>query len=37
VTRHYPYLVYYTLDKAADEVVVLTIQHPARKREHSDA
>lgn len=37
VTRHYPYLVYYTLDEAADEVVVLTIQHPARKREDSDA
>jgi plasmid stabilization system protein ParE len=36
-TRQYPYLVYYTLDEEADEVVILTIQHPAREREHSDA
>ncbi|RXH38578.1 type II toxin-antitoxin system RelE/ParE family toxin [Bradyrhizobium zhanjiangense] len=37
VTRRYPYLVYYTLDEEAGEVVILTIQHPAQKREHSDA
>jgi len=37
VTRKYPYLVYYTLDPAADEIVILTIQHPAREREHQDA
>jgi plasmid stabilization system protein ParE len=37
VTRRYPYLVYYTVDEAAGEVVILTIQHPAREREHSDA
>jgi len=36
VTRRYPYLVYYRLDREADEIVVLTIQHPARQREHSD-
>jgi hypothetical protein len=36
-TRQYPYLVYYTLDEEADEVVIVTIQHPAREREHSDA
>lgn len=37
VTRRYPYLVYYTLDEEIGEVVILTIQHPAREREHSDA
>ena len=37
VTRRYPYLVYYTTDDAADEIVIVTIQHPAREREHSDA
>ena len=37
VTRKYPYLIYYTVDQAAAEVVVLTIQHPAREREHTDA
>jgi plasmid stabilization system protein ParE len=37
VTRRYPYLVYYTTDDVAQEVVILTIQHPAREREHSDA
>jgi toxin ParE1/3/4 len=30
VTRKYRYLAYYTLDEAADEVIILTIQHPAR-------
>jgi plasmid stabilization system protein ParE len=37
VTRRYPYLVYYTIDDAADEIVILAIQHPAQEREHSDA
>ena len=37
VTRRYPYLVYYRIDDTADEIVILTIQHPARDREHSDA
>ncbi|MEX0591246.1 MAG: hypothetical protein WD207_09170 [Xanthobacteraceae bacterium] len=36
VTRKYPYLVYYTADEAAEEAVVLTIQHPAREREYTD-
>ena len=36
VTRRYPYLVYYTIDDSADEVVILAIQHPAQEREHSD-
>jgi plasmid stabilization system protein ParE len=37
ITRRYPYLIYYTIDDAADEIVILSIQHPAQEREHSDA
>ena len=37
VTRRYPYLVYYTADASAEEIIIITIQHPAREREHSDA
>lgn len=37
VTQRYPYLVYYTADEEAEEITILTIQHPAREREHSDA
>jgi hypothetical protein len=37
VTRRYPYLVYYSIDDAAEAVVILTIQHPARRRAHEDA
>jgi toxin ParE1/3/4 len=37
VTQRYPYLVYYTVDDEAGEIIVLAIQHPAREREHSDA
>lgn len=37
LTRRYRYLVYYIVDDSAEEIVILTIQHPARKRQHSDA
>jgi toxin ParE1/3/4 len=37
VTRNYPYLVYYTADDAAEEIIIIAIQHPAREREHADA
>jgi plasmid stabilization system protein ParE len=37
VTRHYPYLVYYTADEAAEEIIIIAIQHSAREREHADA
>jgi len=37
VMRRYPYLVYYTADDEAEEIIILAIQHPAREREHSDA
>ncbi len=36
VTRKYAYLIYYLADEEADEVVVLSVKHPAREREHSD-
>jgi plasmid stabilization system protein ParE len=34
VTPIYHFLVYYMIDKAAEEIVILTIQHPARSREY---
>jgi len=37
VTRKYNYLVYYTVDDKADEIVILNVKHPAQKREHGDA
>ena len=36
VTRRYPYLVYYEIDDAADEVAILAIRHPARERDDED-
>jgi plasmid stabilization system protein ParE len=36
VTRRYRYLIYYTVDFAIEEIIVLTIQHPAREREYED-
>jgi addiction module RelE/StbE family toxin len=36
VTRKYSYLIYYTVDHAAGEIVILSVKHKARKREHSD-
>jgi toxin ParE1/3/4 len=37
VSRKYPYLVYYTVNETDEEIIILTIQHPARNREHEDA
>ena len=37
VTRRYSYLVYYTIDVANDEIIILNVKHPARDREHDDA
>jgi toxin ParE1/3/4 len=34
VVRKYPYLVYYAATD--EEVVILTVQHPARERSYSD-
>jgi plasmid stabilization system protein ParE len=36
VTRKYRYVVYYMIDEGAEEIVILTIQHPARRREYRD-
>ena len=36
VTPKYRYLVYYMIDDGAEEIVILTIQHPARSREYQD-
>jgi toxin ParE1/3/4 len=36
VTRQYSYLAYYTADETTEEIVIITIQHPAREREHAN-
>jgi addiction module RelE/StbE family toxin len=36
VTPKYRYLVYYMIDEGAEEIVILTIQHPARSREYQE-
>jgi toxin ParE1/3/4 len=36
VTRKYRYLVYYSIDDALGDVVVLAIRHPARERQFED-
>jgi toxin ParE1/3/4 len=37
VTRKCAYLVYYTVDDAAEEIIILNVKHPAQFREHEDA
>ena len=37
VTHKHAYLVYYTVDEAAQEIVILNVKHPASRREHEDA
>lgn len=37
VVRKYRYLIYYTIDHTVEEIIILTIQHPAQEREHDDA
>ena len=36
VTLRYRYLVYYMIDEEAEEIVILTIQHPARSHEYRE-
>jgi addiction module RelE/StbE family toxin len=36
VTHRYPYILYYGVDDAAQEIHVITILHPARERPYSD-
>jgi toxin ParE1/3/4 len=37
VVRRYPYLIYYTIDDLAEEVIVLAIQHASRDRDCQDS
>ncbi|MFN3351105.1 type II toxin-antitoxin system RelE/ParE family toxin [Pseudorhodoplanes sp.] len=37
VVRRYPYLIYYIVDETNDEIVVVSIMHPLREQEFSDA
>jgi toxin ParE1/3/4 len=37
VIRKYPYLIYYRVDEAAQEIIILTIQHAAREQEYEDS
>ena len=34
VTRQCAYLVYYTVDDAAEEIIILSVKHPAQRRQH---
>lgn len=34
--RKYPYLIYYIVDEAAGEVIILTVRHGARERGFED-
>lgn len=36
VTRKYPYLIYYIIDMANENIAILTIRHAARDREYQD-
>ena len=36
VTRNYSYLIYYSVDQGAEEIVVLSVKHSARERDHSN-
>ena len=35
-TRKYPYLVFYTADETAEEIIILSIQHTSRESEFAD-
>jgi toxin ParE1/3/4 len=37
VTPRYAYLIYYTVDDAAGEIIILSVKHSAQNREHEDA
>jgi toxin ParE1/3/4 len=37
ITRRYGYLIYYAVDQTNEEIAILTIQHPARRRRFVDA
>jgi toxin ParE1/3/4 len=37
VTRRYAYLIYYTVEEAAEEIIILSVKHSSQRREHQDA
>jgi toxin ParE1/3/4 len=37
VTPRYAYLIYYTVDETAGEIVILSVKHSAQSRDHEDA
>jgi toxin ParE1/3/4 len=37
VIPRYAYLIYYAVDDAAEEIIVLSVKHSAQKRDHQDA
>jgi toxin ParE1/3/4 len=37
VTSKYRYLVYYTVNEATEEIIILNVKHPARRRDYEDA
>jgi toxin ParE1/3/4 len=36
VTRRYAYLIYYIVDDAAEEIIILNVKHSAQEREHEN-
>jgi toxin ParE1/3/4 len=37
VMRRYAYLIYYTVDDAMEEIIILNVKHSAQRREYEDA
>jgi plasmid stabilization system protein ParE len=37
VTPRHGYLIYYLVDQVADEIVIISVKHPAQAREEKDA
>ncbi len=37
VVRRYAYLIYYTVDGAMEEIIILNVKHSAQLREYEDA
>ena len=36
VTRKYAYVIYYPVDDAAQDIIVLNVKHAARKQDYTD-
>ena len=36
VTARYAYIIYYIVDEAQQEIVILSMKHPAEEREYDD-